>query len=390
MPRFTNMFKGLPSLNSLLVLGTGASGIFLAGGYYFSMQEKYERLIEKIQLQLERERMTRELHDDRMMDRLNHERDQQSLALTHLRRSYEGAIHAMRVENQKLLFDIAFHGDYEKFRTDVEKGINMGAADAEADYSDPSTHRGLQGLIAQTVAHITKTELGKMQAQLDGRSLESPPIDQGGDFPMYDHGQASNRDVMIHVKNFLGTRLCEIFVHAGVPVRDLKYRIEDATLIPPERQNLYFKGKKLQEGPSLEDYNVSDGSVIHLRPRSEKEFVLSDKTKPITRTPMPASVRKYVEETPDVVAKSKQGFRSMDLNGDGVLSKEELKGFLYRNVPSISAVDIDIVTTQMDVDQSGYIAQREWSKFWADVAEGLNNRKNLITPPAETLPAQSD
>ena len=42
--------------NALLVIGGGATSVFLAGGYYFSMKERYERQVEALNLQLVHER----------------------------------------------------------------------------------------------------------------------------------------------------------------------------------------------------------------------------------------------------------------------------------------------------------------------------------------------
>ena len=75
------MFKEFVKLvsrdaNALLVLGGSVTGVFMTGGYYFSMKERYERQVEALKLQLEHERDVRQLHDEYMAQKMNHERDQ--------------------------------------------------------------------------------------------------------------------------------------------------------------------------------------------------------------------------------------------------------------------------------------------------------------------------
>jgi hypothetical protein len=45
------------------------------------MKERYERQVESLKLRLEHEGRVRELHDDYMVQKMNHERDQQALAM---------------------------------------------------------------------------------------------------------------------------------------------------------------------------------------------------------------------------------------------------------------------------------------------------------------------
>eukprot|EP00121_Abeoforma_whisleri_P015227 Awhi_evm1s14034 len=348
------------TINNILILSTSASGVFLAGGYYFSMQQKYERLIEKLQLQLERERLTREMHDDRMLERLNHERDQQSLALSHLRRSYEGAINDLQINMNKQLFDIAFHGDYEKFRDDVAKGIKDSVTSTDDNWTgDCDSVVGFSGLISRTVAHEVRRELDR---KLKDKEEKINMYSRGNDDP--------SGHVLLNVKNFFGTRLCELYVTNSLSVSDLKYIIEDETMIPPENQHIFFKGKKLQEGPSLQDYNVTDGAVVHIRHTSDKNFSSSPSSRSVLSEfkretvaarrqgrvqykMMPQTVRNFIIQNPDAIStRVTEAFEELDRNEDGVLSKEELKAFLYREMKNVTARDVNKVIKMMDTDKS--------------------------------------
>ena len=67
-----------PHANALLVLGGSSASLFFAGGYYFSMQARYEAQVSALKLQLSHERQFREQNDDFMLQKMRHERDQQA------------------------------------------------------------------------------------------------------------------------------------------------------------------------------------------------------------------------------------------------------------------------------------------------------------------------
>ena len=59
----------------------------------------------------------RELHDEYMAQKMNHERDQQARAILHARRDSEKMVKRSQAEMERWMFDMSFHGDYQKFST---------------------------------------------------------------------------------------------------------------------------------------------------------------------------------------------------------------------------------------------------------------------------------
>ena len=87
---------------------------------------------------------------------MNHERDQQALSLLHLRRDNEKAINEARIEQQRWVMELAFHGDYEKYRDDLDSAISAVAKGTNGERADAKLPPFFSSLIEQSVREALK------------------------------------------------------------------------------------------------------------------------------------------------------------------------------------------------------------------------------------------
>ena len=78
-------------------------------------------------------------------------------------------------------------------------------------------------------------------------------------------------DINVFVVTLTG-KTSSYIINPSENVLSLQVKVQDTEGIPPDRQRMVFKGKPIEQEKTLSEYNIQNGSIVHLVLRLRKDY----------------------------------------------------------------------------------------------------------------------